>query len=294
MRSLALLLLPSLALAGTKISVRVDDGNKALAAKLVQQLRTKTGTKLDACWHNDAHVQARVQFEDGKVKDIQLPDNGDGDAAPCLHKVLHALTLDAKSAVAMFELDGTVKKKKATEPRVGLLSSFKNNHKVDPLIGTPADELGAGSLRGTGVSRGGGSRTGGAGTAEGDFVSKGNASQGDDVVRDPDANRAEPKLVLGATADRTPDEIQRVIKARSGVFRACYQRQLDRDPKLAGKLVVSFKIGADGAVLRSSIASSTLGAKDVESCVLSNFNRLKFPASGADASVTYPFTFSRG
>ena len=39
---------------------------------------------------------------------------------------------------------------------------------------------------------------------------------------------------------------------------------------------------------------STLSNSGVEQCVKSNVMRLKFPAKGAIANVTYPFVFSQG
>ncbi|MBA3395752.1 MAG: AgmX/PglI C-terminal domain-containing protein [Deltaproteobacteria bacterium] len=93
----------------------------------------------------------------------------------------------------------------------------------------------------------------------------------------------------------TEDEINRVVKARAGVFRACYQKELNRSPGIGGKLVIKFKIGADGAVQSASNAGgSTLSNEAVEGCVKSNVMRLKFPPKGAIANVIYPFVFSQG
>jgi hypothetical protein len=93
----------------------------------------------------------------------------------------------------------------------------------------------------------------------------------------------------------TAEEINRIVKARAGVFRACYQTVLNRSPGLGGKLVVHFTIGGDGAVKSSKTAAgSTLRNSDVESCVNSNIMRLKFPAKGGLANVNYPFLFQPG
>ena len=135
MRSLVVLLVPALAAAGTTtISVRVDDDNKVLDARLLEALRAKSGTKLDACWRTDAHVEARVDFEDGKVKHVELLESDDADAAPCIEKVLRTLTLDVKSAVAMFALEGKSAKKKGRAPQpVGLLRET-NKHALDRIL----------------------------------------------------------------------------------------------------------------------------------------------------------------
>src|SRR4051812_14063116 len=43
-------------------------------------------------------------------------------------------------------------------------------------------------------------------------------------------------------------EIEKVIKAHSGMFTACYQKELDKEPTLSGDVTMHFEIGADGRV----------------------------------------------
>ena len=95
----------------------------------------------------------------------------------------------------------------------------------------------------------------------------------------------------------TAEEIDRVVKSRAGVFRQCYQRELNHSPGIGGKLVIHFKIGGDGAVQAgntSTSSGSTLRNDAVESCVKRNVNLLKFPAKGGVANVNYPFVFTQG
>lgn len=162
-------------------------------------------------------------------------------------------------------------------------------------------------LMGTGTrtdSKGKGS--GGGGNVAGDFKSTGKPTmgkerQGGDCVGE-GCKGSGPKEVkvniasgTGDFGGYTEDEINRVVKARAGVFRACYQKELNRSPGLGGKLVVRFKIGSDGAVQTAANAGgSSLTNDAVEQCVKSNVMRLKFPPKGAIANVTYPFVFSQG
>jgi len=83
------------------------------------------------------------------------------------------------------------------------------------------------------------------------------------------------------------------VKARAGVFRACYQKELNRTPGIGGKMIIRFVIGADGVVKSASNAGGSFSNDGVESCVKSNIMRLKFPAKGG-ANVTYPFLFTQG
>ncbi len=182
---------------------------------------------------------------------------------------------------------------------------------------TTRGSMGFGQGGGTGVgnevggkgTKGGskGSGAGGGGNAEGDFKSgagkldTGKERPGGSCVG-PNCAGSGPKEIKVAIATGTgdfggytEDEINRVVKARAGVFRACYQKELNRSPGLGGKLVVRFKIGADGSVQSAANAGgSSLSNDAVESCVKSNVMRLKFPPKGAIANVTYPFVFSQG
>ena len=109
-----------------------------------------------------------------------------------------------------------------------------------------------------------------------------------------------PSLATGAMAGelgpRTSDEISRVIRAHAAVVRACYARELDRDPTLAGRLTVTFTIAAAGTVERAAIDAgrSTLADEAVRACVVRQVQGLRFPPSSAVAHVTYPFIFSAG
>ncbi len=124
---------------------------------------------------------------------------------------------------------------------------------IGGLIGTKGLQVGIGGLgsRGVGVG-GGGSAAGiggigslGSGKGGGSFGAKstaGIASVGGDPV------------ILGAL-DRTL--IDAVIKRHTNQIRYCYQRQLQQNPALAGKVVVKFVIAPDGAVSQAAIRSSS-------------------------------------
>jgi len=181
---------------------------------------------------------------------------------------------------------------------------------------TKAGGAGEGKGTGSGVGDellGTGTRTdstgkgpGGGGKVAGDFKSTGKPTQGTErqggQCVGEGCKGSGPKEVKVAIASGTgdfggytEDEINRVVKARAGVFRACYQKELNRSPGIGGKLVVRFKIGSDGAVQTAANAGgSSLTNDAVEQCVKSNVMRLKFPPKGAIANVTYPFVFSQG
>jgi TonB family protein len=154
---------------------------------------------------------------------------------------------------------------------------------------------GVGDGVGTGTTRGKG--TGAGGNAEGDFVTKGTIdTAGSQPSGGTGTAAVDVTVALGDTAGDlggyTADEIQRVIKARTGVFRACYQRELNRTPGLAGKVVIDFTIGEDGTVTSAEVKSTTMNNDAVESCLVRQIRKLRFPAKGTRANVSYPFIFS--
>ena len=54
------------------------------------------------------------------------------------------------------------------------------------------------------------------------------------------------------------EEIDRIVKARAGVFRACYQKELNRSPGIGGKLVIHFVIASDGSVKAATTQGGSL------------------------------------
>ncbi len=172
----------------------------------------------------------------------------------------------------------------------------------------PGQGTGAGEGTGTGTTKGSkNTGTGGNGYSDSDIVrgkgpiDTGKNRPGGNCVGANCAGNG-PKEVKVAMSNPsgdfgglTAEEIDRVVRARQGIFRACYQKELNHTPGLGGQLNIKFKIGGDGTVQTAATSSgSTLRNAAVESCVNSNIMRLKFPAKGGVANVNYPFVFSQG
>jgi TonB family protein len=167
---------------------------------------------------------------------------------------------------------------------------------IGGLIGAKGIEIGSGGLgtRGSGLGGGGtaeglgglgtrgtGGGASGYGAGGGSF---GRSSAGGVVSISGDPS------VVGALDQKLVDA---VVKRHMNQIRYCYQRELVKDPNIAGEVVVAFEIAGDGAVSSASIASSTMGHTGVESCVTGRFQRMRFPApsDGGTVTVTYPFVF---
>ena len=115
---------------------------------------------------------------------------------------------------------------------------------------------------------------------------------GDGSTSAPDERAAAHVAFEAPTGDlggRTAEEIERVIKSRVALYRACYLRELARAPTIRGKLVVHLVIDGDGRVqsIDSPAASATTLHNDaVTECVIGHMKRLRFPDTGQMASVT--------
>jgi hypothetical protein len=143
---------------------------------------------------------------------------------------------------------------------------------------------------------------GGGGASDKDFQSQGKIDTGETrAPKGTGGTGAKEVAVVGTgtvsgdLGGLSRDEIDRVVKARQGLIRACYQRELNKVRGLAGKLVVGFTIGADGTVKSARIdgGKSSLRNAEVEGCVKRQIMKLKFPAKGGGV-VNYPFIFSQG
>lgn len=94
------------------------------------------------------------------------------------------------------------------------------------------------------------------------------------------------------TIDR--EAIRRVVRSNKRVIQFCYERALQRDRDLHGKIVLEWDIGERGRVLAAKVKSSTLSDQEVGQCILARLKTWIFPEPPADqiAVVAYPFVFS--
>lgn len=87
--------------------------------------------------------------------------------------------------------------------------------------------------------------------------------------------------------------IARIIKKHYSQIRYCYQKELNRNPKLYGKISIKFVISPRGTVSSSVVRVSTMKNATVEQCVAKVIKRIMFPQpkGGGIVQVTYPFIF---
>lgn len=84
-----------------------------------------------------------------------------------------------------------------------------------------------------------------------------------------------------------------IIKAHEEEIRFCYERELQDQPTLAGKLVVHGLVGADGSVIDAAVDHDELGDPAVGRCVVGRVKRWVFgaPVGGGAVKVTFPWIF---
>jgi len=110
----------------------------------------------------------------------------------------------------------------------------------------------------------------------------------------PDAPPASDTTLQGAI----PKElIAATLRTALPAIRTCYERALTKQPTLAGKVVASFRIGADGTVDDVHEApgeAPPFPEPTVTECILRQLRALRFPkpSGGGIVKVKYPFVFS--
>ncbi len=87
-------------------------------------------------------------------------------------------------------------------------------------------------------------------------------------------------------------DADRVIAGLRGRFRQCYQTGLNQDPSMAGKVVITARVGPNGEVQSANVSSNSGLSPGVASCIAGVVQRAQFspPTSGA-ATINIPVTF---
>jgi hypothetical protein len=110
---------------------------------------------------------------------------------------------------------------------------------------------------------------------------------GINVIQDPKRTK-----LLGDGLSRSV--VGRYIERRWLQFKHCYEKELNRDPNLWGKLTATFTISGTGRVSDAQVLTTSLNNANVESCVLGRIRSIRFPQpkGGGEVIVTYPFLFT--
>ena len=170
------------------------------------------------------------------------------------------------------------------------------NNAMGGLRGTAmGDAGGAGGLGTRGAGAGGGGNSLGIGGLGTHGHGRGTGGYGNIDLGG--RGKGETRVVPGRTIIRgslSKEEINRVIRRNLARFKYCYEKQLNANPNLSGKISVYFTIAPTGSVAKASVRESSMNDENVERCVSKVMRTLKFPnpRGGGIVVVTYPFVFA--
>ncbi|MCK5800343.1 MAG: AgmX/PglI C-terminal domain-containing protein [Deltaproteobacteria bacterium] len=201
---------------------------------------------------------------------------------------------------------------------LGLLKSSSGSHLAsifgrDSALGTDAEDAlggligdqigesyGLGGLGLAGTGRGGG------GTGEGTIglgtlgtIGKGGgggngAGYGRGAGRLGGRRARAPRVIAGRAQVRgalDKEIIRRIIRRHINEVKYCYQKELQGNAKLGGRVIIQFMITATGQVGTSKVQQSTVKNRKVEVCIAQAVRRWLFPKpkGGGIVIVSYPF-----
>ena len=91
------------------------------------------------------------------------------------------------------------------------------------------------------------------------------------------------------------EQVEAVVRKNSGQLLYCYEKALQSNPGLRGRLTSKWVIGGNGAVKSIQVVSSSLRNRSVEGCVMNAIRGWRFPKpiGGVNVDVAYPFDFGR-
>lgn len=216
----------------------------------------------DACWRKAGAASVRIVVDGGKITSVAVIDRGERRAMRCVTKALTGLAVP------------TADQRQVAVLRISSRSAADRARQGTGTVNPNATSDRAGTFD-TGERPHGRSDTGPVGAGE----RRGPA----------------PRVAFGAThtTDLAVEVVDRVVKRRAGLYRACYQRELAKDPGLAGTLVVELAVGADGKVTGATVgAASTIASPGLSTCVTGQVGRLVFPVPSAATTITITVRFS--
>jgi hypothetical protein len=110
------------------------------------------------------------------------------------------------------------------------------------------------------------------------------------VTQTGSANQCDVKKCGGSVGD----DLSRALAFRGQQARRCYNAALAQDATLKGKVTIAVRVGTNGQVCSSSVATNELNAQ-VGSCAANAFRGANLPApKGGCADVNVPLSFVPG
>ncbi len=106
-----------------------------------------------------------------------------------------------------------------------------------------------------------------------------------------------PKVRMGdftVSAGLPPEIVKRIFRQNLGRVRLCYEKQLEKKPKLEGKMRLDFVITPQGDIQAPRSSAVTLNDPALFDCIAKSTQDITFPQPEANAPITVsvPISFS--
>lgn len=168
---------------------------------------------------------------------------------------------------------------------------------INNALGGLQGGTGLGDAHGVGGigSRGAGFGGGGGGLGLGGLGTKGGGGKGYGFNLG-QGQHTSTRIIPGKTTvvgGLSKDVIGKVIRKHWNEIKYCYEKELQKDPNLEGKVAMMFVIDGTGRVAEVNVQQDTTGNGAVASCMQARIKRWVFPEpqGGGQVVVTYPWIF---
>ena len=260
----------------------------------------KEGDEKKAAKHKGEETKAGK--EDSKQKDKEMAVKGPPDNEnPQLKKKRDKKIAMNAGVMKMFQQEQVSSRWGKASKSVGSDAI----HALGNLKGdSPGTAQGFGGLGLKGAGRGGGGgmserglgigRVGTAGRGGGGRGGNGYGEGAGDLGK---KNTARPQVVPQRPAvegSLDKEIIRKVVRQHRREIKYCYEKELQKNKSLKGRVVVQFTISPAGDVVAALITKSTLNNTAVEQCMQGKIRRWTFPEpkGGGIVKVNYPFNLS--
>ncbi|MFW5968051.1 MAG: TonB family protein, partial [Persicimonas sp.] len=245
--------------------------------------------------------EGKAGKEDSEQEDKEMEVEGDEADDPEVKKERDTKIAENAGVADVIKSDEVSSMWGSSEESVGADAQ----HALGNLDGAEGGEAkGFGGLGLASEGRGGGGDTeDGLGIGDVDTAGKGGGGEGGDGYGRGEGDLGEKEDAMPQVVPQKPavegsldkEIIRRVVRQHRREIAACYERELQKDKSLSGRVKVKFVISANGSVMSASVSESSLDNSTVEQCITGKIRQWGFPDPEGNGivEVNYPFNFSR-
>jgi TonB family protein len=260
----------------------------------------KKGNEEKAAKHKGEETKAGKKDSEQTDKKMQVKGDPNNDNSQLKKKRNKKVAMNA-GVMKMFQQDQVASEFGDASKSVGsdAIHALGN---LDGKSGGESKGFGGLGLEGSGRGGGGGMSEDGLGIGEVGTAGRGGGGRGGDGYGEGQGDLGEKEQAQPEVVPQRPDVdgsldkeiIRKVVRQHRREVKYCYEKELQKNEGLKGRVVVQFTISPSGGVVAALITESTLGNTNVERCMQNKIRRWTFPApkGGGVVKVNYPFNFS--